>query len=253
MPRQDIAPCPGGLRQAPEIRPPQGLAPVYGCLSGGCSITPSGDWDSGNPTFALSRGSPSAPPLASGHGHWFSAMLFSLNVLSDSGKASDPEISPLISARYAGDTAVRLMAHVGWAARRGPVFMLDEPGPFPGSLPPNRTCTFSCIRLSSDLCRVRGGVRVDPVVAWRADDERLAPHSRHEGGPRGLSRSRFPEVFEAGDLVDCHRGAGLAEFALPFAEPSGQLLAGVEGRAGRGVGDDRPPVLPQDDPAESCH
>src|SRR5271166_3215012 len=114
MPRQDIAPCPGGLRQAPKIRPPQGVAPVYGCLSGGCSITPSGDWDSGNPTFALSRGSPSAPPLASGHGHWFSAMLFSLTVLSDSGKASDPEISPLISARCAGDTAVRLMAHPGF-------------------------------------------------------------------------------------------------------------------------------------------
>jgi hypothetical protein len=90
-----------------------GAGAGYGCLSGGCSITPSGDWDSGNPTFALSRGSPSAPPLASGHGHWFSAMLFSLTVLSDSGKASDPEISPLISARCAGDTAVRLMAHTG--------------------------------------------------------------------------------------------------------------------------------------------
>src|SRR6266702_2806517 len=59
-----------------------------------------------------------------------------------SGKASDPEISPLISARCAGDIAVRLMAHVGWAAQRGPVFMLDESGPFPGSLPPNSACTF---------------------------------------------------------------------------------------------------------------
>ena len=38
-------------------------------------------------------------------------MLFSLIVLSDSGKPSDPEISPLISARCAGYTAVRLMAH----------------------------------------------------------------------------------------------------------------------------------------------
>src|ERR1039457_481713 len=34
-------------------------------------------------------------------------------VLSNSGKASDPEISPLISARCAGDTTVRLMAHAG--------------------------------------------------------------------------------------------------------------------------------------------
>src|SRR5260370_10131216 len=136
--------------------------------------------------------------------------------------------------RVVAATARTKAIGVGWAARRGPVFMLDEPGPFPGSLPPNRTCTFSCIRLSSYLCRVRDGVRVDPVMARCADDERLAPHFRHEGGPRGLARSRFPEVLESGDLVDCHRGAGLAEFALPFAEPSGQLLAGVEGRAGRG-------------------
>jgi hypothetical protein len=32
-------------------------------------------------------------------------------ILSDSGKPSDPEISPLISARCTGDTTVRLMAH----------------------------------------------------------------------------------------------------------------------------------------------
>jgi hypothetical protein len=32
-------------------------------------------------------------------------------ILSDSGKPSDPEISPPISARCAGDTTVRLMAH----------------------------------------------------------------------------------------------------------------------------------------------
>jgi hypothetical protein len=80
-----------------------GAGAGYRCLSGGCSITPSGDWDSGNPTFTLSRGSPGAPPLAAGRGHRFSAMLFSLIILSDSGKASDPEISPLISARCAGN------------------------------------------------------------------------------------------------------------------------------------------------------
>src|SRR5262249_51422651 len=34
-------------------------------------------------------------------------------ILSDSGKPSDPEISPLISPRCAGDTTVRLMAHAG--------------------------------------------------------------------------------------------------------------------------------------------
>src|SRR5271157_4130048 len=104
---------PRRIAAGPQDQTAAGAGAGYGCLSGGCSITPSGDWDSGNPTFALSRGSPSAPPLTSGHGHWSSAMLFSLNVLSDSGKASDPEISPLISARCAGDTAVRLMAHPG--------------------------------------------------------------------------------------------------------------------------------------------
>ena len=112
-----------------------GAGAGYGCLSGGCSITPSGDWDSGNPTFALSRGSPSAPPLASGHGHWFSAMLFSLTVLSDSGKASDPEISPLISARCAGDTAVRLMAH--------------------SRLEPALPLRFQCVFHASLLCAIR--------------------------------------------------------------------------------------------------
>ena len=80
-------------------------------------------------------------------------------------------------------------------------------------------------------------------MARRADDERLAPHFRHEGCPRRLLRSRFPEFSEAGNLVDCHRGAGLAEFAFPLAEPREQFLAGDAGRDRGGVGDDRPPVL----------
>ena len=101
-------------------------------------------------------------------------------------------------------------AAVGWAAWRGPVFILPEPGPFPDSLPPNSACTFQCTELSGDLCRVRDGVRVDPVMARRADDERLAPHSCHEGCPRGLARSGPAEVREPGDLVDCHRCAVLA-------------------------------------------
>ena len=90
-------------------------------------------------------------------------------------------------------------------------------------------------------------------MARGADDECLAPHLRHEGGPRGLARSRFPEFPEAGDLVDCHRGTGLAELALLLTEPSDQLLAGVGGRGRGGVPDDRPPVPLQDDPAEPCY
>src|SRR5712692_4379709 len=56
---------------------PQGPAPVVGRLSGGWYLSPSGDWDSGNATFAVSRGSPGAPPLTPGHGHRFPGMLFS--------------------------------------------------------------------------------------------------------------------------------------------------------------------------------
>ena len=88
-------------------------------------------------------------------------------------------------------------------------------------------------------------------MASGADDQRLAPHFRHERGPRGLARTQPPEFLKGGDLVDCHRGTGLAELALPLAEPSDQLFAGIGCRDGRWVGDDRPPVLPQDDPAES--
>src|SRR6266704_3269835 len=51
-------------------------------------------------------------------------------------------------------------------------------GPFPRSLPPNPAGIFRCTGLSSDLCRVRDGVRMDVVMAGGADDERLAPHSR---------------------------------------------------------------------------
>ena len=102
------------------------------------------------------------------------------------------------------------MCPLGWAARRGPVFMLREPRPFPCSLPPNPACGFHRTGLSSDLCRVLDGVCVDAVMARRADNERLAPHFRHESRPRGLARSRFPELAEPGDLVDCHRGAGFA-------------------------------------------
>src|SRR5487761_1672991 len=90
-------------------------------------------------------------------------------------------------------------------------------------------------------------------MAGLADDERLAPLFRHEDCPRGLARSRLPERLEAGDLVDCHRGPGLAELAFPLAEPGYQLLAGVGRRGGPGFADCRVPVALQDDPAGSCY
>jgi hypothetical protein len=91
---------------------------------------------------------------------------------------------------------IRRMMCVGWAVRRGSLFMLGEL--FNPSKP---GVHLSMYGLSRDLCRVRDGVRVDQVVAVRADDERLAAHSCHEDGPRGLSRSGFPERLESGDLV----------------------------------------------------
>src|SRR5580693_2576836 len=126
--------------------------------------------------------------------------------------------------------------------------MLHEPGPFPGSLPPNPACTFQCTGLSGDLCRVRDGVRMDPGMAVGADDEGLAPHLRHEGGPRGLARPWFAELLERGDLVDDHRGAVLAQLAYPLEKPVDQLLAGVADPGRGGVTDDRAPVLPEGNP-----
>ena len=117
--------------------------------------------------------------------------------------------------------------------------MLHEPRPFPGSLPPNPACTFQCTGLSSDLCRVRDGVRMDPGMAVGADDEGLAPHLCHECGPRGLARPGPAELLERGDLVDCHRGAVLAQLAYPLGEPVDQLLAGVADPGRGGVTDDR--------------
>jgi len=52
--------------------------------------------------------------------------------------------------------------------------------------------------------------------------------------------------------VDDHRFAFLAQLAPPLTEPVNQLFAGVDDRDRVRVTDDRPPVLPQDDPAESC-
>jgi Putative transposase, YhgA-like len=99
-------------------------------------------------------------------------------------------------------------AEVGLAVQRGSAPY--RRGPFPDGLPPNPACTFQCTGLSSDLYRVRDGVCVNPFMAVGTDDKCLAPLFRHLRGPRGLTRSRLSEGFEAGDLVDCHRGAGLA-------------------------------------------
>ena len=150
-------------------------------------------------------------------------------------------------------TAGREDGAVGSTARRGPGFTLGESGPFPGSLPPNPACAVKRTRLSSDLCRVRDGFRVDEIMTCGADDKRFPSHFRHECRPCGLTCSRFSEFLETGDLVNCHRGPGLAELAFPCEEPSEQFLAGRGHPDGCRVADGRPPVLFQGDPAESCY
>jgi hypothetical protein len=90
-------------------------------------------------------------------------------------------------------------------------------------------------------------------MACRADDEGLAPHFRHEGGPRGLAWPGSAGFVERGNLVGGDRGSVLAQLAPPLAGPGDQLLAGVADPGRGGVVDDRAPVLPEGDPAESCY
>src|SRR6266568_8658771 len=98
---------------------------------------------------------------------------------------------------------------------------------------------------------MRDRVRVDPVMARRAYNQRLAPYLRHEHGPRGLAWSRRAQLLEAGDLVNCHRGAFVAQLADPRPKPQEKFPAGETDRDQAGVGNYRPPVLPQSDPAEA--
>jgi hypothetical protein len=81
---QHLLECPhwASLR-APEVAPAmaqnrgQGTAPAPGVISGGCDLPSPGDWDSGNPAFALSRGSRDAQPRTPEHGRRFNGMLWS--------------------------------------------------------------------------------------------------------------------------------------------------------------------------------
>src|SRR3954453_15789530 len=99
----------------------------------------------------------------------------------------------------------------------------------------------------------RGYVSVDVVVAGAADDEGLAPFPGHEGRPRWLAWPGRAELGESGDVVDCHRGAVIAQLAPPPAEPADQLLARGGGRDRGGISDDRALVAFESSPAESCY
>ncbi len=137
-------------------------------------------------------------------------------------------------------------------SRRRPLHS-QTPEPRATSARPNPACGFDRTGLSSVLCRVRDRVRVDVLMARCADNKRLAPHFCHERGPRGLAWSRRAQLLEAGDLVNCHRGAFVAQLAVPSPEcwTQEEFPSGETDRHRAGVGNYRLPVLPQGDPAES--
>jgi hypothetical protein len=67
---------PGGFPQvAPNLATEAGAG--FRRLSGGCNFSPSGDWASGSPAFAISRGPPGTPPRTPGHDYRFPGMLLS--------------------------------------------------------------------------------------------------------------------------------------------------------------------------------
>ena len=81
-------------------------------LSGRLGFSPSGDWASGNPAFAISRGSPGTPSRT----HRQRLPVSWHAIVPDlsfriTGQPSDPKTPPPVHARYAGYIAVRLVAH----------------------------------------------------------------------------------------------------------------------------------------------
>src|SRR5512133_897100 len=68
----------------------------------------------------------------------------------------------------------RALLRVGWAAQRGPVSHVDA-GLFCAASLRTRRARFPGTGLSSDLCRARDRVCVDPVISCRARGERQVP------------------------------------------------------------------------------
>ena len=136
---------PGGLPQG-CAHPAAGAGTGFMRLSGRLGFLPSGDWDSGNPAFAISRGSPGTPPCTPQQ--WLPVSwhaVFPVH-LSDHGSAirsKDTSSSPC-PLRGLYSSAPRGARRVG--CTRGPISPLWWYGPFPCSLPPNPVCTVSMRR-----------------------------------------------------------------------------------------------------------
>jgi hypothetical protein len=94
------------------VHPAAGAGAGFRRLSGRRGLSPSGDWDSGNPAFAISRGSPGTPsrtPRQRPPVSWHAIVPGSS--FRNTGQPSDPKTPPPVHARYAGYIAVRLVAH----------------------------------------------------------------------------------------------------------------------------------------------
>ena len=81
-----------------------------GCLSGGRRVSSSGDWDLGNPAFAISHGSRDTTALTPELNIASLACCCSFH-LSDPGKPLDPRTLLRVPPGCAGDTTERLAAH----------------------------------------------------------------------------------------------------------------------------------------------
>ena len=124
---------PGGLPQVLE-HPAAGAGAGFRRLSGGRCFAPSGDWASGNPAFAISRGSPGTPSRTPEHGRrfaWHATVPFTFQIQV---KPSDPRTPPPVPARCAGDTAAAPRGAVE-ATGRDPQVKTPAPGLETGSQP----------------------------------------------------------------------------------------------------------------------
>ena len=129
MPRQGIAPAPRRIATGP--RAPCGRAGAgFRRLSGGRCLAPSGDWASGNPAFAISRGSPGAPSRTPEHGRrfaWHATVPFTFQIPGKAIRSTDTSSSPCpLRGRYGGCAT--------WRSRSNNEQPLEDRLPASGSL-----------------------------------------------------------------------------------------------------------------------
>ena len=208
MPRQGIAPAPRRITASTYLPHGRGRRRLQASFRR-VPVAPSGDWASGNPAFAISRGSPGAPPRTPGHGRRFPGMLFSPLTFRITGQPSDPRTPPPVPARYAGDTAVRLVAHAG----SGPAALsIRRPGAWSRRGCAHDGCRFRSRRRFVDAAQGNGAVDVEEIAR------------QHD---RGLSTRG---AFYSGGVI---RPPGSSSFQIPPGRCPGAAAAPAKGAARR--------------------